>query len=93
MGGILYLLFAALTKLLMIGCSNVSILLLARGTPRSHEFALRSVTGASSLRIVRQLLTSLQLAFTGTALGILIAYRLLRLLVVAWGFSGGLFEC
>ncbi|RZU35531.1 hypothetical protein BDD14_5594 [Edaphobacter modestus] len=35
MGGTLYLLFAALAMLLMIGCSNVSSLLLARGTPRS----------------------------------------------------------
>jgi predicted permease len=84
MGGTLYLLFAAVAILLAIGCSNVSILLLARGTARRHEFALRSAVGASSVRIVRQLLTeSLLLAFTGTALGILMAYQLLQLLV-AW---------
>jgi len=84
MGGTLYLLFAAVVMLLVIGCSNVSILLLARGTARKHEFALRSAVGASSLRIVRQLLTeSLLLAFTGTVLGIVMAYQLLRLLV-AW---------
>jgi len=84
MGGTLYLLFAAVAMLLAIGCSNVSILLLARGTARRHEFALRSAVGASSVRIVRQLLTeSLLLAFTGTALGILLAYQLLQLLV-AW---------
>jgi len=84
MGGTLYLLFAAVGMLLVIGCSNVSILLLARGTARRHEFALRAAVGASSLRIVRQLLTeSLLLAFTGTALGIAMAYQLLRLLV-AW---------
>lgn len=84
MGGTLYLLFAAVAMLLAIGCSNVSILLLARGAARRHEFALRSAVGASSLRIVRQLLTeSLLLAFTGTGLGILMAYQLLRLLV-AW---------
>jgi predicted permease len=82
MGGTLYLLFAAVAMLLAIGCSNVSILLLARSTARRHEFALRSAVGASSLRIVRQLLTeSLLLAFTGTGLGILMAYQLLRLLV------------
>jgi predicted permease len=84
MGGTLYLLFAAVAILLAIGCSNVSILLLVRGTARRHEFALRSAVGASSVRIVRQLLTeSLLLAFTGTALGILMAYQLLQLLV-AW---------
>ena len=83
-GGTLYLLFAAVAMLLAIGCSNVSILLLARGAARRHEFALRSAVGASSLRIVRQLLTeSLLLVFTGTGLGIVMAYQLLRLLV-AW---------
>jgi predicted permease len=88
MGGTLYLLFAAVAMLLAIGCSNVSILLLARGTARRHEFALRSAVGASSLRIVRQLLTeSRVLAFTGTALGILMAYQLLQLLV-AWMPTG-----
>jgi putative ABC transport system permease protein len=82
MGGTLYLLFAAVAMLLAIGCSNVSILLLARSTARRHEFALRSAVGASSWRIVRQLLTeSLLLAFTGTGLGILMAYQLVRLLV------------
>jgi predicted permease len=82
MGGTLYLLFAAVAMLLAIGCSNVSILLLARSTARRHEFALRSAVGASSLRIVRQLLTeSLLLALIGTGLGILMAYQLLRLLV------------
>jgi putative ABC transport system permease protein len=84
MGGTLYLLFGAVLMLLVIGCSNVSILLLARGSARRHEFALRSAVGASGGRIVRQLLTeSLLLALTGTALGIGIAYELLRLLV-AW---------
>ncbi len=84
MGGTLYLLLAAVGTLLAIGCSNVSILLLARGTARQHEFAVRSAVGASGVRIVRQLLTeSLILALTGMGLGILLAYRLVDLIAAS----------
>lgn len=83
-GGTLYALFAAVAVLLVIGCGNVSTLLLARGSARQREFAVRSAVGAGGLRIVRQLLTeSLLLAVTGTIIGIALAYSLLSF-IIAW---------
>jgi predicted permease len=78
MSGTLYLLFGAVALLLGIGCGNVSILLLAQGTARQHEFAVRAAVGAHSRRIVRQLLTeSMLLAAIGVVLGVLASYGIL----------------
>ena len=82
LGGTLYLLFGAVTLLLLIGCGNVSILLLARATGRQHEFAVRSAIGASRSRIIGQLLTeALVLSLTGAALGLVLAYKTVSLIV------------
>jgi predicted permease len=74
--GTLVLLFVAVIALLVIGCSNVSILLLARGIARQHELAVRASIGASRSRLIQQLLTeSVLLSVTGATLGVLVAYR------------------
>ena len=84
LGPTLYLLLGAVASLLLIGCANVSILLLARGAQRQHELAVRAAIGADRLRIIRQLFTeSLLMAIAGTALGVLLAWRSLAF-IVAW---------
>jgi predicted permease len=80
-GHTLILLFGAVVMLLIIGCANCSILLLARGMSRQSELAVRAALGASRYRIIRQLIVeALVLAITGSLLGILFAYGVAKLI-------------
>jgi len=82
-GTTLKLLLAGVVLLLIIGCANCSILLLARGRTRQHELAIRSAIGASRWRIVRQLLVeAIVISCTGAVLGVAASYWLARLPLV-----------
>ena len=77
------ILFGAVTVALLISCLNVASLLLARGLRRQAEVALRISLGATSLRVVRQLLTeALMLALTAAAIAVPLAWAGMRAIVL-----------
>jgi putative ABC transport system permease protein len=77
----LYILFGAVSLVLLIACANLANLLLARATHREKEMALRTAFGATRARILCQLLSeNCLLAFSGAAVGLLSAYWLPQLL-------------
>jgi predicted permease len=75
---VLWLLVAAAATVLIVACVNLANLILARGSARARELALRAALGGSRTRLVRLLLLeSLCLAGLGAVLGLVVAY---------WGF-------
>lgn len=79
----LWLLMGAVGLILLLACSNVANLMLARNATRSREIAIRTAIGAGRMRLLRQVLTeNLLVAAIGGVLGLSLGYWALRALIL-----------
>lgn len=77
----LYVLLGAVGCLLLIGCMNLAVLMIAKTSARAREMAVRVALGASSSRLVRQSLAeTLPLGLAGAGAGLALAWLMLRTL-------------